>query len=211
MSEAAADLLGALAYASLTAFGRTAADAERAPSLAARATLSRLAVAGYRIHEALVAELVRRGVEPELAMAPFVPPIDAFHARTRSGDWFEGLLGSYVLAGLAEDFAEHAAAIVDEPLTDVLRDLGATVAAQHGRQFVEDAIREVLAADPAVAGRLALWSRRLLGEALSQAQRVAADRIELTRLLGGGLAEFGGLLVQVADRHAERMRALGLG
>ena len=48
-------------------------------------------------------------------------------------------------------------------------------------------IREAIAADPRVAGRLALWGRRLMGEMLSQAQRTAAERDALSNLLVGGI------------------------
>ena len=37
-------------------------------------------------------------------------------------------------------------------------------------------LKAAIEADPRVAGRLALWGRRLMGEALSQAQRVAAEK-----------------------------------
>ena len=50
-----------------------------------------------------------------------------------------------------------------------------------------DRVRAAIAADPRVGGRLALWGRRLMGEALSQAQRVAAERDALSALLAGGV------------------------
>ena len=75
-------------------------------------------------------------------------------------------------------------------------------------------MREAIDADPAVAGRLALWARRLVGEALGQAQRVAAERESLARLLVGGkvtqLGEIGRMFAQLTDAHARRMAALGL-
>jgi hypothetical protein len=74
-------------------------------------------------------------------------------------------------------------------------------------------VRAATAADPAVAGRLALWARRLVGEALIQAQRVAVERDALTELLVGGsgdLASMGRLLVRLTDGHTARMQALGL-
>ena len=37
-------------------------------------------------------------------------------------------------------------------------------------------IRGAIEQDPKLSGRLALWGRRLMGEALTQAQRVAAER-----------------------------------
>jgi hypothetical protein len=65
-----------------------------------------------------------------------------------------------------------------------------------------------------VAGRLALWARRLVGEALGQAQRVAAEREALAGLLAGGeisqLGEIGRMFAQLTDAHARRMAALGL-
>src|SRR5260370_24717186 len=81
-------------------------------------------------------------------------------------------------------------------------------------QFAIDRVREAVAANPAVAGRVALWGRRLVGEALSQAQRVAADREPLARLLAGGsaaqLGEIGRMFATLTDAHAARMSALGL-
>jgi hypothetical protein len=79
--------------------------------------------------------------------------------------------------------------------------------------FAIDRVRAGIAADPRVGGRLALWARRLVGEALTQAQRVAIEREGLVELLASGasdLAELGSLFQRVIDGHSERMRALGL-
>jgi len=78
-------------------------------------------------------------------------------------------------------------------------------------------VREAVARQPAVAGRLALWARRLVGEALSQAQRVAAERDALASLLigsptrsGADLAEIGRMFARLTDEHSRRMERLGL-
>ena len=83
--------------------------------------------------------------------------------------------------------------------------------------FVVDRVRKAIAAEPRLGGRLALWGRRLMGEALSQAQRVAAERDALTALLAGGvdrpgldLAAIGRLFTRLTENHAKRMEALGL-
>jgi hypothetical protein len=58
-----------------------------------------------------------------------------------------------------------------------------------------------------------LWGRRLVGEAISQTQRVAAERDALTRLIvggTGGLAEIAQLIDRITTRHTERMTAIGL-
>ena len=90
-----------------------------------------------------------------------------------------------------------------------------TVLADTGKtEFVIARVREATEADPRVAGRLALWARRLVGEALGQAQRVAAERESLARLLVGDaasqLGDVGRMFAALADAHAERMAALGL-
>jgi hypothetical protein len=68
-----------------------------------------------------------------------------------------------------------------------------------------------------VGGRLALWGRRLMGEALSQAQRVAAERDSLAALLAGGvdrpgmdLAALSRMFGRLTENHAKRMAELGL-
>ena len=78
-------------------------------------------------------------------------------------------------------------------------------------------MREATEADPRIAGRLALWGRRLVGEALSQAQRVAVERDALASLLVGGqnrpgadLAELGRMFARLTDEHTRRMDRLGL-
>jgi len=81
-------------------------------------------------------------------------------------------------------------------------------------EFVIARVRQAIEADPRVAGRLALWARRLVGEALGQAQRVAAEREPLARMLAGGaasqLGDIGRMFAALTDAHAARMAALGL-
>ncbi|MDN5795106.1 MAG: ferritin-like domain-containing protein [Intrasporangium sp.] len=211
---AVTDLLGALAYGELRAFSQLAADAELAPSLVQRSELAFLADQELG-HYALLADRLRSlGVEPEQAMEPFVAPIDAFHERTRPSGWLEGLVKAYVGEGIAQDFYREIAAYVDADT----RDLVIRVLDDNGRaDFVVGAVRDAIAADPRVGGRLALWGRRLVGEALSQAQHVAVERDSLGALLIGApgrpaadLAELGRMFVRLTDEHSRRMGRLGL-
>ena len=208
------DLLGALAYGELTAFSRLAADAEMAPNQPAKAALARVAVAEFHHYEALTARLTEMGVNPVGAMAPFIAPIDEFHDRTRPSGWLEGLVKAYVGDGIATDFYREISAYVD-PWTQtlvrsVLQDVGQA-------EFAVKAVRGGIEADPSVGGRLALWGRRLVGEALSQSQRVAVERDDLASLLVGGnnrpgadLAEMGRMFSRLTDEHTRRMGRLGL-
>jgi hypothetical protein len=212
--QAVVDLLGVLAYAALTAFVRVADDAQLAPTVRDKARLGRVAVTEFGHFETLVAHLKQIGADPEQAMEPFVPAVDAFHARTAPSDWLEGLVKAYVGEGIASDFYREVSAHAD-PTTralvlQVLDDTG------HA-DFVVSAVHAAVERDPRVAGRLALWARRLVGEALSQAQRLAADRDSLADLLvdadgGGGadLLEIGRMFSRLTEGHTRRMGRLGL-
>lgn len=212
---AVVDLLGVLAYGELSAFERMGADAALAPSLDDEIHLASMAAAEWRHFEALRDRLVELGADPQVAMSPFVVPLNEFHEHTAPGDWWEGLVKAYVGDAIATDFYREIARFLDprtrELVIEVCEDLG------HS-QFVVDRVTSAIAADPTLGGRLALWGRRLVGEALSQAQRVAAQRDALSGLLVGGvdrpgadLAEIGRMLARLTDAHSGRMQTLGLG
>ena len=208
-SQAVVDIVGALAYGELIAFERLATDSRLAPSVTDKAELAAMATAEFEHHRRLVAYLRELGADPERAMAPFVGPLDAFHDSTAPSDWLEGLIKAYVGDGLAADFYREVSAFVDprtrELVLDVLADSG------HA-EFVVDRVRAAISAEPALGGRLALWARRLVGEALLQAQSVAVERDALAGLLGGegDLTEVVRMFARLTDRHADRMAALGL-
>jgi hypothetical protein len=213
--EAVIDLLGAMAYGELTAFSRLAADAELAPTLPDKASLGRQAVSEFRHYELLGARLGELGADVSAAMRPFVAAVDSFHDRARPSGWLEGLVKAYVGDGIAADFYREVAAYLDPATRDlvleVVEDLGEA-------EFAVRTVREAITATPSVGGRLALWGRRLVGEALSQAQRVAAERDALSNLLIGGgfrpggadLAEIGRMFARLTEEHTRRMERLGL-
>ena len=176
---AVVDLIAAIAYGEISAFERLADDAKMAPTLLDRAELSAMAVTEFTHYQRLSERLVELGTDPISAMDPFVEPFEQFHARTAPADWLEGLVKAYVGDGLAADFYREIAAFLDNEsrvlIVESLADAGQS-------DFAVDRVVKAIQADPRVGGRLALWGRRLMGEALSQAQRVAADREALTAL-----------------------------
>jgi hypothetical protein len=208
------DLFGVLAYGELSAFERLAADAAMAPSIDDKAALAGMATSEYRHFLVLRDRLASLGVDPQAAMQPFRRPYEDFHEQTAPSDWLEGLVKAYVGDGIGMDFYREIGNFVDEDsralVNSVCEDLGQSA-------FIVDRVRAAINEDPRVGGRLALWGRRLVGEALSQAQRVAAERDALSTLLVGGvdrpgtdLAEIGRMLARLTDNHARRMAALGL-
>ncbi len=209
-SRAVVDLLGVLAYAELTAFDRLAEDARLAPTLTGRAALARMAAAEIAHHGRLTARLTELGADPAEAMAPFVAALDAFHEGTRPSTWLEGLVKAYVGDGLATDFYREIASFLPQPdkalVLDVLADTG------HA-DFAVREVRAAITADRKVPGRLSLWGRRLVGEAMTQSQAVIAEHDRLAELITTGTGDLAGvarLIERITDAHTRRMRALGL-
>jgi len=208
--NAVIDLLGVLAYGELTAFDRLAEDARMAPTTAGRAALATMAAAEMGHYKLLCDRLAELDADPEKAMSPFTAPIDSFHDSTRPSTWLEGLVKAYVGDGLAADFYREVANFLD----DSTRTLVLSVLADTGHaSFAVREVRAAILADPAIGGRLALWARRLVGEAMTQSQRVIAERDQLAELLitgTGDLAGVGELLNRITTAHTERMGQLGL-
>jgi len=211
---AVVDLMGVIAYGELSAFERLVDDAKLAPELSDRMALSSMATVQFGHVQPLLDRIGELGADPLRAMSPFVEPFDAFHAKTAPSDWLEGLVKAYVGDGLAADFYREIAAYVDAGtralILDSLQDAGQA-------DFVVDRVRHAIEDEPRVGGRLALWGRRLMGEALSQAQRVAAERDSLAALLAGGvdrpgldLAAMARMFTRLTEKHTERMAELGL-
>jgi bacterioferritin (cytochrome b1) len=207
---AVVDLLGVLAYGELSAFDRMAHDARMAPTTALRAALAEKAALEIGHYRKLVDRIADLGADPQQAMAPFVAPVETFHARTEPKTWGEALVKAYVGDGLAADFYREVATYVDEPTRALVNE----ALADSGN--AEFAIREVgvlLAQDQTAASRLSLWGRRLVGEAISQAQHVAAERDALVQLIvgaAGDLTAISTLIDRITGKHVTRMRAIGL-
>lgn len=209
-SPAVVDLLGVLAYGELSAFDRLAADARYAPTLSGRIALAQMATAEMGHFRTLSVHLAAIGAQVEMAMLPFAKPFDAFHDSTAPHSWLESLVKAHVGDGLAADFYREIAGWLD-PAT---RDLIFEVLADTGHSaFAVREVRKACQLDSRVAGPLALWGRRLLGEAITQAQYVIAERDTLAELIitgSGDITGIGALFRRLKHGHHERMKSLGL-
>lgn len=210
----AVDLLGVLAYEELTTYQALSVHAYSAPTLADRIALCRYAVAGFA-HLARFEDRIRE-LGPSLAeaMEPFAATIDDLNRRTPSETWLEGLVKASVTAGIVADFYGELARLVDPRTRAVVE---AAVVAKADNDYLVEAVRAAVEPGSKEASRLSLWGRRLVGEALTLAQQVAADREGMALLLvgtverpGADLGEIGEILRRVTNRHTERMTRMGL-
>lgn len=209
------ELLGLLSYGELIAYEQLTQDAAQAPELATRVDIYTMAAAEWAHFLQLRDRLVELGEDPYAVMESFRAVFRRFHTKTEPSDWLEGLLKAYVGDGLAADFYREIAAFLDADTRQLVLE---TMSETGNSDFVVERVRAAIAADPRVAGRLALWGRRLMGEALSQAQMVVAERDALTAVVMGAvdrpggfdLASIGRMFTRITEAHAARMTKLGL-
>lgn len=208
------DLLGAIGYGEISAFERLTDDAALAPRLSDKVALLGMANRQYAKVEPIRARLAELTEDPFAAMDPFREAIDSFHSFTAPNDWWEALVKAYVGDGIVSDFYREISAYLDAATRDLIL---STLTDEGETDFAIERLNAGIEADPPLGGRLALWGRRLMGEALTQTQHVAASRDALTEVLAGN-ATFGGLdlaglgemFTRITSRHIERMASLGL-
>lgn len=212
-TESVIDLLAMLAYGEVLAFDRMAVDARLAPDLRRRALLSEAAGAEIAHYRRLVDRLEELGTDPEQAMAPFAGALEAYHDLTRPRDWPEAVVKAYVGDRLTDDFVRTVAGVLGRRDRELVSEV-----VQEGRyqRLAADELR-ALTADEQARSRLSMWARRLVGEAMAQAMRIATERPALTALVVAVNGDANGdqsavqlLLRRLAQAHTQRMSEVGL-
>ncbi len=204
------ELFALLAYGEVAAFYRLTEEARMAPNLAGRINMASMAAAEMRHYEVLHEALAARGVDTVRAMTKYAPALENYHRLTTPSTWLEALVKTYIGDALAADFYLQIADALPPEASGVVR----SVLAETGHsQFVVAEVRAAVTASDRQRHRLALWSRRLLGEAITQAQFVLADHDELVDLVissSEGLAQLSEFFDQLQRTHTSRMQELGL-
>jgi|SRR5690606_23722461 len=205
-------MLGLAAEFEFESFVRLAGDSASAPSIAERQVIARSATRALERQERLVARIEQLGGDAAEAMAPFDGIIDEFEQRTTAQAWSERLLKAYIGYAVADDFlrllAEGADAESRELLTSMLGD----------PDYAELVVSQlsVVVGDEVAAARLALWGRRLVGDALAVIQGAVVRHPAFARLLERGSRVEGGedriqrVFAVLTAEHTRRMERLGL-
>lgn len=183
----AVDVLGLVASLEHRAFARLAADGAQAPTLEQSLALSRVAARCTERRDRVLARIDELGGDPVEALSRFDGLLDDFDARTSPSTWAESLLKAYVGYGVADDFCRLVAGGLDEASARLVREV--LDDATHAELAVQQ-LDAAVAGDDVLSSRLALWGRRLVGEALGVVQRLV-QRPEVARVLdrardGGG-------------------------
>ncbi|MGW8566893.1 ferritin-like fold-containing protein [Isoptericola sp. NPDC055881] len=204
-------LVGLAAYTELAAFGLLASRSVDAPDLATRQTLA--TAAGEALgRQVRLLDLV--APDAATVMAPFDGALADFDARTTPGSWAEGLLKGVVGLGVAQDLCRELAAGLPGGRDAFVRALG--------EPRPDDAATAVLAgaasSDGVLAARLALWGRRVVGEALGLVPVLLAAHPPLATLAAGareaepdgGASVQSWLVARLTAEHTRRMDRIGL-
>ena len=196
--EATAELLAALAYGERRA-GRRALDNVRFAPDQRRAEAQR----GIAAHEERNGQLIEARLA-EVGSADltrrFEPFFDAFFTHTEPSDWVEAQAFHYVGDALVSDFAETLVELVDPVSAEIVR---------HTLGEREDQEGFALEEDPRSAERVAAYSRKIVGEGLTQTARALGESALLRELLAAADGERRWVL-DLLDRHRARLDRLGI-
>jgi tRNA-(MS[2]IO[6]A)-hydroxylase (MiaE)-like len=212
-------LLGLVGHLELVAFTRLAADSALAPTTDQRLRLMRFSAGAVARLDRIFARIEELGGSPDRELERFSRVLDDFDARTTPGSWWERMLKAYVGYGVADDFCKAAAADLDDETRTLVLDV--LDGGSHAELTVST-LAEAAAGDDVLTSRLALWGRRLVGEALGVVQTLLVTQPSLARLaLEGpdGEVVVGGpatsdatarLFGRLTAEHTRRMGRLGL-
>lgn len=203
-ATATIEFLGLAAQVEHTQFTRLAAYSRVAPGVPQRLALAHSAAERVEACDQLLDRVRQLGGDPEAAMGAWAHVLDGFDARTASTSWAERLLVPYLGYGVTEDFCRFAAEGIDEGSRTLVRDLLDT---QPSADLTMRELDDACAHDHVLTARLALWGRRLVGEALTVVQSVLEQRPGMERLAGVGR---GALFGRLTAEHTRRMGRLRL-
>lgn len=194
---------GASIYAALAELERLAALLPLAPELADRMGIAEVIAQRHERYRELLDRFGEAG-DPQPAMAAAAPALDDARRRVASTDWWEALAATLLGAALTDELFE---ALAGRPVGAAESDRAGEVSAARADANGDDAhtdeawamrrLRAALAEDAVLAARIAMWGRRLVGEAIVLAREFGGER-------------YPELADKLAVSHARRLEDLGL-
>jgi tRNA-(MS[2]IO[6]A)-hydroxylase (MiaE)-like len=174
-----------------------------APTISNKTALAKVASLSLQKYEGLVAEIRTHDGDVASYIEPFSPRIEAFQQATRGGDWYEGLVTSYVTAGILDDFfIALAEGLPDGPAARI-RTL---LSGNEGSRIIVGELSASTATNPRLASRLALWGRRLVGDTLL----IARSALAVPENQHPDEARLEPVFTELIAAHTRRMDDLGL-
>ena len=197
------EFLARAAYVQLTIFEDLARTVTIAPTTKAKAALAEATAAALARHSAVMVELEALGVDAGTAMERDRGVVDRFQRLTHGADWYESALTCHLAGGFLDDLFAALAAGLPAGLSERIRDAYAPRPADSA--FVE-LLSQAMEENPRLAPRLALWGRRILGDALL----VARDALSLRSGDAKDEQRVEPAFSELIAAHTRRMDALGL-
>src|SRR3954454_17473510 len=203
--EAVSELLAALAYGELVAAGRARQNASFAPDERRREAQIGVADKEERNYRLIEARLDEFGAS-EMS-ARFRPFLDQFFAGTEPTDWVEAQAFHYVGDAMVSDFADVLVELLDPVSAEIIRH---TLGERDWQEsFALEELVRAMQEDPAQQERIAAYSRRIAGEALTQTRRALVQASRLRAGLGGDEGEKR-MVLSLLERHRARLDRLGI-
>jgi len=191
------------AYVELVLFERLARAGTSTPTTAIRSALARAADAPLSRHRAFVTEIERMGADPGEAMDRRRAAVDRFQRLTVGADWLEDTATAHFAGGFLDDLFRSLATGLPVELQARTREI---LARRSEDGVCAVLLREAMERDERLQSRLALWGRRILGDAML----VARDALELGEDRSGAEQRIEPAFSELIADHTRRMDALGL-
>lgn len=198
------EYLARAAYVELSLFEDLSRAVTIAPSTVAKETLAAAAGASIDRHRALVALLDGRVPDASAEMDRYRAVVDRFQRLTQGQDWYEAALTCYLAGGFLGDLFLALADGLPRDLAPAAKEL---FAANSDETFVA-LFTAAMADNPRLPSRLALWGRRILGDALLVARDVLS--LNAAELNAADEARVEPAFSELVAQHTRRMDALGL-
>lgn len=186
----------------LAIFENAARAAAAVPATEAKVTLAAAAEVALERHRALLELLTARGEDAVAAMDRVRPVVDRFLRLTEGQDWVEAALTCHLAGGFLDDLFVALSDGLPGELGVQVRECFATRADPRYLELFTRAMED----NPRLAARLALWGRRLLGDAML----VARDALAFSEDHRSDEARIEPAFSELVANHTRRMDALGL-